>query len=34
MRRAILYLAAGISVVLLARKFTPSFVRELKQELM
>ena len=34
MKRAILYIAAGISVILLARKFTPSFIRELKQELM
>jgi hypothetical protein len=34
MKRAIWYLAAGISVVLLARKFTPSFIRELKQQLM
>lgn len=34
MRRAILYLAAGVSVILLAKKFTPSFIRELKQELM
>ncbi len=34
MRRAIFYLAAGISVVLLARKFTPSLIRELKQEFM
>ncbi len=34
MKRAILYIAAGISVVLLARKFTPSLIRELKQEFM
>ncbi len=34
MRRAILYIAAGISVVLLAKKFTPSLIREIKQELM
>ncbi len=34
MKRAILYIAAGISVILLAKKFTPSFIRELKQELM
>ncbi len=34
MKRAILFLAAGISVILLARKFTPSLIRELKQELM
>ncbi len=34
MKRAILYFAAGISVILLAKKFTPSFIRELKQELM
>ena len=34
MKRAILYIAAGISVVLLAKKFTPSLIRELKQEFM
>jgi hypothetical protein len=34
MRRAIWYLAAGISVVLLAKKFTPSFIRDLKQQRM
>ncbi len=34
MKRAILYIAAGISMVLLARKFTPSLIRELKQEFM
>lgn len=34
MKKAILYVAAGISLVLMARKFGPSFVRELKQEFM
>ncbi len=34
MKRAILYIAAGISMILLAKKFTPSLIRELKQEFM
>jgi len=34
MRRAIFYIAAGISVALLAKKFTPGLIRELKQEFM
>jgi len=34
MKRTRFYLAAGISVALLARKFTPSLIRELKQQFM
>jgi hypothetical protein len=32
--RMLLYVAAGISVVLLANKFRPSFIRELRLERM
>ncbi len=32
--KAILYIAAGLSVVLLANKFRPSFIRELRLERM
>jgi hypothetical protein len=34
MGKRIFYLAVGISAVLLAAKFAPSFVRELRLELM
>jgi hypothetical protein len=34
MRKTILYLAAGVSLALLARKLFPSLVRELRLELM
>ena len=32
--KMILYIAAGLSVVLLANKFRPSFIRELRLERM
>ncbi len=32
--KALLYIAAGVSVALLARKFFPGLVRELRQEFM
>lgn len=34
MKRAVFYAAAGFSAVLLARKFTPSLIRELRQMFM
>ncbi len=32
--KTVLYIAAGVSLVLLAKKFAPSFFRELRLELM
>jgi hypothetical protein len=34
MKKAILFLTIGLSAGLIAWKLTPSFIRELKQELM